>query len=114
MMVTVGFLNIGFPELMLILVLALIVFGPSKLPEIGRSIGKGLTEFRKVTEGVKSQMDDAMKPVNDIKSSVDEVTKPIQEVKKAATNPVSYATEKLLEDKEEEKQEGKKVDLKKE
>lgn len=38
--------NIGFPGLLLILALALIVFGPNKLPEIGRSLGKGLREFK--------------------------------------------------------------------
>ncbi len=41
--------KIGLPELILILVIALIIFGPRKLPEIGRSIGKGLREFRQAT-----------------------------------------------------------------
>jgi sec-independent protein translocase protein TatA len=38
--------NIGLPGLILILVIALIVFGPNKLPELGRSFGKGLREFK--------------------------------------------------------------------
>lgn len=38
--------NMGFPELILILVLALIIFGPAKLPEIGKAFGKGLKEFK--------------------------------------------------------------------
>lgn len=38
--------NLGFPELILILVIALIVFGPAKLPEIGKAMGKGLREFK--------------------------------------------------------------------
>ena len=38
--------NLGFPELILILVIALVVFGPGKLPEIGRAVGKGLSEFK--------------------------------------------------------------------
>jgi sec-independent protein translocase protein TatA len=38
--------NIGFPGLILILIIALVVFGPSKLPEIGRAFGKGLKEFK--------------------------------------------------------------------
>ena len=41
--------NIGMPELILILVIALIVFGPGKLPEIGSAIGKAVREFRKAT-----------------------------------------------------------------
>lgn len=38
--------NVGLPELILIIVLALIIFGPAKLPEIGKAIGKGITEFK--------------------------------------------------------------------
>ena len=41
--------KLGMPELILILAIALIVFGPRKLPEIGRSIGKGIREFRQAT-----------------------------------------------------------------
>ncbi len=38
--------NLGFPELILILIIALVVFGPGKLPEIGRAVGKGRSEFK--------------------------------------------------------------------
>jgi TatA/E family protein of Tat protein translocase len=44
---------IGMPELILIFVVALLVFGPKKLPEIGRSIGKGLAEFKKASDELK-------------------------------------------------------------
>jgi len=45
-----GFLpNVGFPELVLILALALIIFGPGKLPEVGRAVGKSIKEFKKAT-----------------------------------------------------------------
>jgi sec-independent protein translocase protein TatA len=44
--------NIGFPGLILILVIALIIFGPNKLPEIGRAVGKSMREFKKATEGI--------------------------------------------------------------
>ncbi len=46
--------NIGIPGLMLILVLALIVFGPSKLPELGRAVGRTLSEFKKSTHELTS------------------------------------------------------------
>ncbi len=44
--------NLGLPEIMIIFVIALIVFGPSKLPEIGKSLGKGISEFRKASREV--------------------------------------------------------------
>ena len=48
------FSNIGIPGLILILVIALIIFGPSKLPEIGRAFGRTLTEFKSATRGLVS------------------------------------------------------------
>ena len=44
--------GIGVPELILILVVGLIVFGPGKLPEMGRSLGKGIREFRKASNAL--------------------------------------------------------------
>ncbi|MBT2695727.1 twin-arginine translocase TatA/TatE family subunit [Bacillus sp. ISL-55] len=46
------FSNIGFPGLILILVIALIIFGPNKLPEIGRAVGKSMREFKNATNGL--------------------------------------------------------------
>ena len=42
--------GIGMPEMIIILVIALIVIGPNKLPELAKSLGKGLAEFKKATE----------------------------------------------------------------
>lgn len=44
--------NIGVPGLILILIVALVIFGPNKLPEIGRAFGKSIREFKKATEGL--------------------------------------------------------------
>lgn len=44
--------NLGFPGLILILVIALIIFGPNKLPEIGRAAGNSLREFKNATKGL--------------------------------------------------------------
>lgn len=44
--------NIGIPGLILIIVLALIIFGPKRLPEMGRAIGQTFTEFKKSTKGL--------------------------------------------------------------
>ena len=54
--------NIGVPGLILILVLALIIFGPQKLPEIGRAFGNSLREFKKATDGLT---DDLKKEIKD-------------------------------------------------
>ncbi|MFC2638295.1 MAG: twin-arginine translocase TatA/TatE family subunit [Mitsuokella sp.] len=48
--------GIGAPELILILVVGLIVFGPGKLPEMGRTLGKGLREFRKASNALTQAM----------------------------------------------------------
>ena len=48
--------GIGFPELIIIMVLALIVLGPSKLPDIARALGKGIAEFRKATQEMKENL----------------------------------------------------------
>ncbi|WP_102261218.1 twin-arginine translocase TatA/TatE family subunit [Mesobacillus jeotgali] len=60
--------NIGIPGLILVLVIALIIFGPSKLPEIGRAFGSTLKEFKKSTRELVS--DDESKKDDENKSSV--------------------------------------------
>ena len=52
---------LGFPELMIILVVALIVFGPRKLPELGRSLGKSLNEFKRASNELKNTLDDEIR-----------------------------------------------------
>ncbi len=49
--------SLGLPEIILIFFVALIVFGPKKLPEIGRTIGKALGEFKKATDDFKSTIE---------------------------------------------------------
>jgi sec-independent protein translocase protein TatA len=49
--------NIGPTELIIILVLALIVFGPQRLPEIGRSIGRSLREFRRASDEIRGEIE---------------------------------------------------------
>jgi len=48
--------NVGPTELLVILILALVVFGPKKLPEMSRQIGRGLREFRRATQDVQNEL----------------------------------------------------------
>lgn len=59
----VGMFNIGPWELGLILLVALIVVGPGKLPEVAKAIGKGISEFKKVTNGYKREFQEAMQDI---------------------------------------------------
>ncbi len=52
------FSGIGVPELLIVLVIALIVLGPKKLPEVGRSLGRGMREFKDSVSGVRLDDDD--------------------------------------------------------
>jgi len=52
--------NLGMPELMMIMLLALLLFGPKKLPEIGKQVGKALGEFKKASNDLKRSIQDEM------------------------------------------------------
>jgi len=83
--------GIGFPELLIILVIALIVIGPKRLPELAKALGRGMAEFKKAVEEVKSEIDvdteipdikrDIMDSVNSIESSSDKDKKKDREEK---------------------------------
>ncbi len=76
--------SIGMPELILIFVVALLVFGPKKLPELGKSLGRGLAEFKRASEDLKKTIEDEIeqgkKEAADVKEQVGEVRRSLQPV----------------------------------
>ena len=67
-------MQLGFPEMMFIFILALILFGPKKLPEIGRQIGKGLSEFKRASREFQSQIEDEVRKLEleaDLKNTIE-------------------------------------------
>jgi sec-independent protein translocase protein TatA len=66
--------SLGMPELIVIFVIALIVFGPRKLPELGRSLGRGIAEFKKATNELHSTLEQEIR-LEEQRTAVD-ATKP--------------------------------------
>lgn len=67
--------SLGIPELMMIFIVALIVFGPKRLPEIGRTLGKALGEFKKATDDLKNTIErevrvEELKEIRQIPSTI--------------------------------------------
>jgi len=73
--------DLGMQELIVIFVVALLVFGPQKLPELARSLGRGMAELRKSLQGVKEQID----------SEIEEIEKPVKEELKDITKDIPSA-----------------------
>ena len=62
--------NIGLPELLIIAAIALIVFGPNKLPELAKALGRAMREFKKATEEVKESFEAETKDLEELKDSL--------------------------------------------
>ena len=97
--------SIGMPELIIILVIALIIFGPRKLPELGKSLGRSLNEFKKASTDLQNTLEQEIKieeqkeaaakapapaPVSDVVSHDDQNAPPRETVSR------SYAPSALV------------------
>jgi sec-independent protein translocase protein TatA len=76
--------SIGMPELIIIFVIALIIFGPRKLPELGRSLGKSLAEFKKASNELRSTLEEEIR--------IDEHRTTLEAAKAATPAPAPPAT----------------------
>ncbi|NTU50840.1 MAG: twin-arginine translocase subunit TatB [Candidatus Aminicenantes bacterium] len=93
--------SIGPAELILIFVVALLVFGPKKLPEIGRSVGKALREFKRTSDEIKGRIEEEIEAselkdirkdirsgVDDLRASVDQVAAEVKRVPEEITKDI--------------------------
>ncbi|ADX68521.1 twin-arginine translocation protein, TatA/E family subunit [Weeksella sp. HMSC059D05] len=84
-MILIGF--IGFQEIVVILLVSIIIFGPKKIPEIARGLGEGVRQLKNATENIKEEI---MKPVEDL-DPTKEIRETIDEAKKEIDTTVDEA-----------------------
>jgi len=115
--------GIGMPELIIILAIALIVIGPSKLPDLAKALGKGMAEFKKATQEIKESFDveeveeELKEAKEDLIDSISGLDKPLDpepsksdEVKKQEYEDFDEMLEDYKETKDELQQGEKKLD----
>ncbi len=81
--------TLGMPELIVIFVIALIVFGPRKLPELGRSLGRGIAEFKRATNELQSSLQE------EIRSEEQRSASPSSEQPTSSTHAEATPTAKI-------------------
>ena len=80
--------SLGVPEILLIFIVILIVFGPRKIPEIGQMLGKALGEFRKATDDLKNTIEREVR-LEELKSVAPSIMTPVESV--ARNEPVTFS-----------------------
>jgi Tat protein translocase TatB subunit len=79
--------SVGGMEILLVLVLALLLFGPRKLPQIGRTVGKALTEFRRATTDFKTNLEREV-ALDELRSAGREVSDAVEEARGVARGTI--------------------------
>jgi TatA/E family protein of Tat protein translocase len=80
--------NLGMPELMMIMLLALLLFGPKKLPEIGKQVGKALGDFKRASNDLKRSIQDEM---DKAQAGLDSISSELKPEPKADPKPETPA-----------------------
>ena len=87
--------SLGMPELIVIFVIALIIFGPRKLPELGKSLGKSIAEFKRASNELKSTLEEEIR-IEEQKQKQEETTKAVQaSAKDAAGSDTQHADDSV-------------------
>lgn len=86
--------GLGMPEIMVILVIALIIFGPGKLPELAKSLGKGINELKKAMSDVETSVKKEFEEVEETKKSFEDIHAEITSIKKDITSVNPLETDK--------------------
>ncbi len=93
-------MNLGLSEMIFIFLLALLIFGPKKMPEIGRQIGRALAEFRRASNEFKAQIESEIQNLETAEASKPQILPPAKAVEGAIPNSpppvVTAATEEVV------------------
>ena len=86
--------SLGMPELIVIFVIALIIFGPRKLPELGRSLGKSIAEFKRASNELKSTLEEEIR-LEEQRQKQDDAAKAAQAASLIAAPDAQHAPESV-------------------
>ena len=94
--------TLGMPELILIFVVALLLFGPRKMPQIGRSIGRAMGEFRRASNEFKRTIEDevAADEIRDVEKDlkgIRDVGKELRDLKHTVEHPIESTVKKVMD-----------------
>lgn len=82
-------MRIGTPELVVILIVALLVLGPDKLPYYAKKAGKAMSQLKGYTNKIAKEINDnVVEPIEDVKKPLKKVTEPLSDISSTVTNPM--------------------------